>query len=112
MLKERRAQQENNTFESWQILETSDPLSRRTFLRSHKQKFRENQGSGENVFTVKSSLFIGARGVVSRSCLDSTVASFPEDACPLQRSEGDVFYQNPRVFVETGRQSQPASPRG
>jgi hypothetical protein len=30
-------------------------------------------------------------GVVSRSRLDLTVASFPRDACPLRRSEGDVF---------------------
>jgi hypothetical protein len=39
-----------------------------------------------------SHLFIGARGVVLRTCLDSTVARFPGDACPLRRSEGDVFY--------------------
>jgi hypothetical protein len=30
-------------------------------------------------------------GVVQENCLDSTVARFPEDACPLRRSEGDVF---------------------
>jgi hypothetical protein len=65
------------------------------------EKFRENKGS------VKA----GAGGVVSRSCLDWTVASFPEDARPLQRSEGDVFYQSSKVFVKTDRQSQPASPR-
>jgi hypothetical protein len=29
-----------------------------------------------------------------------------------RRSEGDVFYQNSKVFVETDRWSQPASPRG
>jgi hypothetical protein len=41
-------------------------------------------------FYGQGTLFIG-EGVVSRSCLDSTVARFPEDACPLRHSEGDVF---------------------
>jgi hypothetical protein len=45
-----------------------------------------------NFFYSESSLFIGARGAVSRTRLDSTVARFPKDACPLRRSEGDVFY--------------------
>jgi hypothetical protein len=40
---------------------------------------------------MQSSLFIGARGVVSRNCLDTTVTRNPEDACQLWRSEGDVF---------------------
>jgi hypothetical protein len=40
---------------------------------------------------VQTSLFIGARGFVSRNYLDMTVARNPEDACPLQRFEGDVF---------------------
>jgi hypothetical protein len=31
---------------------------------------------------VRTSLFIGARGVVLRNCLDMTVASFPEDDVP------------------------------
>jgi hypothetical protein len=44
------------------------------------------------IFYSDSSLFIGVRGVVSRTFLDPTVEKFPEDACPLQRSEGDVFY--------------------
>jgi hypothetical protein len=52
------------------------------------------------------------RGVVSRTRLDLTIASFSEDACPLRCSEGDVFHQNSRVFMETDRWSQPASPRG
>jgi hypothetical protein len=63
-------------------------------------------------FYGESSLFIGARGVVQENRLDMTVASFTEDACPLRRSEGDVFYQNSKIFVETDCQSQPASPRG
>jgi hypothetical protein len=76
------------------------------------------KGSEKNEEAVKkfyseNSLFIGARGgAVSRTHLDSTVAKFPEDACPLRRSEGDVFYQNSKVFVESDRRSQPASPRG
>jgi hypothetical protein len=37
-------------------------------------------------------LFIGARGVVPRTRLESTVARFSGDACPLRRSEGDVFH--------------------
>jgi hypothetical protein len=39
-----------------------------------------------------SSLFIGVRGVVQENRLDMTVAGFPEDACVLRRSEGDIFY--------------------
>jgi hypothetical protein len=65
-----------------------------------------------NCFYGASSLFIGAKGVVQEKCLDMTVASFPEDACPLRRSEGDVFHQNSNVFVEMDHRSQPASPRG
>jgi hypothetical protein len=59
-----------------------------------------------------SSLFIGVGGLVSRNCLGMTVASFPEDACPLRRSEGDVFHQNSRVFVKLDHWSKPASSRG
>jgi hypothetical protein len=45
------------------------------------------------IFYSESPLFIGAGGggAVPENRLDSTVASFPEDACPLRRSEGDVF---------------------
>jgi hypothetical protein len=42
-------------------------------------------------FYGQGSLFIGAEGVVQENHLDSTVASFPEDVCPLRCSEGDVF---------------------
>jgi hypothetical protein len=44
-------------------------------------------------FYGESSLFIGGEGggVVQDKRLDMTVASFPEDVCPLWRSEGDVF---------------------
>jgi hypothetical protein len=61
-------------------------------------------------FYSQGSLFIG-EGVVPRTYLDSTVARYPEDACPLERSEGDVFYQSSKVFMETDRWSRPASPR-
>jgi hypothetical protein len=44
------------------------------------------------IFYNDGSLFIGARGAVSRTHLDPTVAKFSEDACSLRRSEGDVFY--------------------
>jgi hypothetical protein len=47
------------------------------------------------IFYSDNSLFIGAGeggGAVSRTHLDSTAARFPDDACPLRRSEGDVFY--------------------
>jgi hypothetical protein len=50
------------------------------------------------MFYSENSLFIGARGVVSRTCLDSTVARFPEDVCPLRRSEGDVFFTEIQRF--------------
>jgi hypothetical protein len=43
------------------------------------------------IFYSESSLFIGARGAVSRNRLDSTVARFPEDVCSLRPSKGDVF---------------------
>jgi hypothetical protein len=63
-------------------------------------------------FNSESSLFIGARGVVSRNYLDKTIARNLEDACPLRHSEGDVFCQNSRMFMESDRRSQPTSPRG
>jgi hypothetical protein len=64
-------------------------------------------------FNSESSLFIGARwGVVSRNYLDKTVARNLEDVCPLRHSEGDVFCQNSRMFMESDRRSQPTSPRG
>jgi hypothetical protein len=85
----------------------------------HETLFCENvsKGSERNEGAVKnfygeSCLFIGARGVVQKNRLDMTVASFPEDACPRRRSEGNVFYQNSKVFVESDHRSQPASSRG
>jgi hypothetical protein len=64
-------------------------------------------------FYGQGTLFIGVGGgLVPRTCLDSTVVRFPEDACPLRRFEGDVFYQSSKVFMETDRRSQPSSPRG
>jgi hypothetical protein len=61
------------------------------------------------IFYGPGSLYIGAGRVVSRNRLDSTVARFSEDVCPLRRSEGDVFYVSLKVFVETDRRSQPVS---
>jgi hypothetical protein len=75
-------------------------------------KVRRKRGSGEKFLRWELSIYRGEGGVVQEKRLDMTVASFPEDACPLQRSEGDVFYQNSKVFVETDRRSQPASPMG
>jgi hypothetical protein len=65
----------------------------------------------KKIYGAKLSIDMG-EGVVSRNCLDMTVAKNPEDTCPLRRSEGDVFYRNSRVFVESDRRSQPTSPRG
>jgi hypothetical protein len=87
-------------------------LSRENLLGEIATKSSEKNEEAMKNFCSESSLFIGARGVVSRTHLDLTVASFPEDACPLRRSEGDVFYQNSRVSVETDCRSQPSSPRG
>jgi hypothetical protein len=41
-------------------------------------------------YGAKLSMYRG-EGVVSRNCLDMTVARNLEDVCPLRRSEGDVF---------------------
>jgi hypothetical protein len=46
-------------------------------------------------FFDQGTLYIG-EGVVSRTRLDSTIAKFSEDPCPLRCSEGDVFYPLPR----------------
>jgi hypothetical protein len=43
------------------------------------------------IFYSDDSIYRG-EGAVSRTHLDPTVAKFPEDACPLRRFEGDVFY--------------------
>jgi hypothetical protein len=50
------------------------------------------------IFYSESSLFIGERVAVSRTRLDSTVARFPEDACPLRHSKGDVFFTKIQRF--------------
>jgi hypothetical protein len=72
-------------------LEVANTLSRSAFLRKYEQKFAENDKTVK-IFYSGNSLFIRARGAVSRTRLDLNVARFPKDACPLQRSEGDVFY--------------------
>jgi hypothetical protein len=57
-------------------------------------------------------LFIARRGVVSRNCLDMTVASFLGDACPLRRSEGDVFTEILRIFHGNGSLESTCFPKG
>jgi hypothetical protein len=59
-----------------------------------------------------SSLFIGVRGVVSRNCLDMTVASIPEDACPLRRSKGDDFLPEFESFRGIGSSESTRFPEG
>jgi hypothetical protein len=41
--------------------------------------------------------------------LDMIVAIFQGGACPLRRSEGDVFTRIRDLFVESDRRSQPTS---
>jgi hypothetical protein len=53
-------------------------------------------------FYSESSLFIGARGAVSRTRLDPTVARFQDDACPLRRFEGDIFLLKFKNFCGIG----------
>jgi hypothetical protein len=54
-------------------------------------KISERSERTVKIFYSESSLFIGVRGVVQENRLDMTIAGFPEDACILRRSEGDVF---------------------
>jgi hypothetical protein len=61
------------------------------FCGNARKSSERNEGAVKN-FYGESSLFIGASGVVQENRLDMTVASFPEDVCPLRRSKGDVFY--------------------
>jgi hypothetical protein len=63
-------------------------------------------------FYSESSLFIGVRGAVSRTLLDSTVARFPEDACPLRRSKGTVFLLKFRYFRGIGSSESTCFPKG
>jgi hypothetical protein len=74
-------------------------------------EFGESEEAVKKFHGVNLSIYRG-EGVVSRNYLDMTVASNPEDACPLRRSEGDVFLPEFKNFVESDRRSQPASPRG
>jgi hypothetical protein len=54
------------------------------------ERFQGKRRRGEKIYGA-SALFIGVRGEVSKKRLDMTVAIFSGDACPLRRSEGDVF---------------------
>jgi hypothetical protein len=60
------------------------------FCENASQSSEENE-EAVKIFYNDSCLIIGARGAVLRTRLDSTVARFPGDACPLRHSEGDVF---------------------
>jgi hypothetical protein len=62
-------------------------------------------------FYSQGSLFIG-EGVVPRTCLDSTVARYPEDACPLERFEGDVFLPEFKGFHGNGSLESTRFPKG
>jgi hypothetical protein len=55
---------------------------------------------------------MGVRGAVLRTRLDPTVAKFPEDACPLRHSEGDVFLLNFKVFCGIGSSESTRFPEG
>jgi hypothetical protein len=63
--------------------------------------FRRKRGNGEKNLRCKLSIYRG-EGVVSRNYLDMTVASIPEDACPLRCSEGDVFLPEFKSFRGIG----------
>jgi hypothetical protein len=103
--------EENNTFENWEKLELKTPC-REEHFRENNCKLSEKARKQWKFFYGASSLFIGARGRFQENRLDMTIARNPEDECPLRRYEGVVFYQNSRVFMESDRRSQPASPRG
>jgi hypothetical protein len=66
----------------------------------------------KNFLRCKLFIYRGEGGRFQENRLDMTIARNPEDECPLRRYEGVVFYQNSRVFMESDRRSQPASPRG
>jgi hypothetical protein len=83
----------------------------KSFSAKMLANFRRKRRNGEKLLQRKRSIYRGKGGSFKKR-LDSTVEIFPGDACPLRRSEGDVFYQNSRVFVESYLRSQPASPRG
>jgi hypothetical protein len=82
------------------------------FLATNSRKFSEKARKRWKIFYSQSSLFIGAKGVVQESCLDMTVASFPEDTCPLRRSEGDVFLPEFKSFRGNGSSESTRFPDG
>jgi hypothetical protein len=74
-------------------------------------KVRKKQGSGEKF--LRWELFIyRARGVVQENLLDMTFASFPGDACPLRRSEGDLFLPEFKSFRGIGLSESTRFPEG
>jgi hypothetical protein len=64
------------------------------------------------IFYSDSSLFIGVWGADSRTRLDPTVARYLEEACPLRRSEGDVFLLNFKNLRGIGSSESTRFPEG
>jgi hypothetical protein len=92
-------------------LEAANTLSWGAFLWKCKLKFGRKRGRGESFLQRELSIYRG-EGAVSRTRLDSTVARFPEDACPLRRSEGDVFLLKFNDFHGIGSLQSTRFPEG
>jgi hypothetical protein len=72
---------------------------------------------GENGEAVKQSyhtgpLFIGEEGVVSRSCLEMTVARFEGDECPLRHFDCDIFTEILIIVRGNGSSESTRFPEG
>jgi hypothetical protein len=81
-----------NTFENLRKSWSYEHFIAKRLSAKVQAKVRKKVRKRWNFFYSNSSLFIGVRGgAVSRTRLDPTVARYPEDACPLWRSEGDIF---------------------
>jgi hypothetical protein len=74
--------------------------------------FRRKRGNSEKNLGCKLSIYRGEGGVVSRNCLNMTVASIPEDACPLRHSEGDIFLPEFKSFRGIGSSESTRFPEG
>jgi hypothetical protein len=59
--------------------------------------FQRKRRNGENILQRKRSIYRGKGGSFKKR-LDSTVVIYPEDACPLRRSEGDVFLPEFEIY--------------
>jgi hypothetical protein len=103
--------EENNTFENWGKLELKTPRREEHFCEN-PCKLSEKARKQWKFFYGASSLFIGARGVVSRKLPRYDRCENSGGRMSTPTFWGWRFYQNSRVFVESDRRSQPASPRG